>query len=239
MTSINFMNKPPVYFVDNEVPEVLGKDEIVVVAGGPWVLSEIPLGPAESHRAAAMSSVEVRERFTAARRILRSVLSGWISVPPPDLEIDSDEHGKPRLLMDDPISFSITHSCGSVAVAFSRQPVGIDLECEREGDFRALASRFFSPEEAAVVASGVSGNPNLFFRLWTCREAAVKADGRGLSKLLGITRAVFPGESYADGLEILIGSERWHTLHWKRGDTTHVALSFRETPSLISWCDLR
>ena len=240
MTSINLSNLHPSFTPISHLPGAPGEGEVVLLMGDPSGSGDVPLSDAESRRATGMASEETRVQFIAARQYLRSTLSRWLGISASEVEIITNEHGKPRLVSpesESTIHFSIAHSARHVAIAFSRREVGLDLESERQVDTHSLSKRFFSAEEAVAVREAET--PGFFFKLWTCREAAVKADGRGLSKLLGITRAVFPGESYADGLEILIGSERWHTLHWKRGDTTHVALSFRETPSLISWCDLR
>lgn len=225
------------FTVISNVPKSLPREGIVLITAGLGVFPDVSLTPAEAARAEAISSPETVARFASARRLLRSVLSGWTSVPPPELEIIPDANGKPRLLTQDPIHFSITHSSDSVAIAFSRSPVGLDLECEREVDAPALASRFFSPEEASLF--GGSADYDLFFKLWTCREAAIKGDGRGLSKLLGVTKVVGMSEGEAALVEVRIGDDRWEAIHWKVGEAIHGAVAFQGKPPLISWCDLR
>lgn len=241
MTSINLSAPSPsftaVWEFPSQLPDALSHGEISVALGDLGVFAGTPLSSGERERAASMSSEEGRLRFTAARRLLRSIVSRWCAIPASDLEITSDEHGKPRLATPDPIHFSITHSSGCVAVAFSRSEVGIDLECIRKVDAPALARRFFSVEEATACEH--SADHELFFRLWTCREAAIKGDGRGLSKLLGVTRVVSLNGGEGDPMEILIDEERWHAIPWKVDAETHGALAFRHKPSLISWCDLR
>ena len=237
MTSINLSTHKPLFRVASGFPDTLEHDEIVVAVGGLEVFAETTLSSGERERAASMSSEEARLRFTAARRLLRSVASRWCPIAASELEILPDEHGKPRLATTDPIHFSITHSSGCVAVAFSRSEVGLDLECVREVDAPALARRFFSAEEA--IACEHSADDELFFRLWTCREAAIKGDGRGLSNLLGATRVVSLNGEKGDPMEILIGEESWHAVPWKVDTETHAAVAFRKKPSLISWCDLR
>jgi 4'-phosphopantetheinyl transferase len=123
-----------------------------------------------------------------------------------------------------------------VAVAVSRSQIGVDLEIEREVDVLALAQRFFSPEEASIL--GRNPDPTLFFRLWTCRESAIKADGRGLAKLLGQT-SVDDEANTAGCVDVTIGEESWLARHWKESGNVHVALAFQQHPSLISWSDLR
>jgi phosphopantetheinyl transferase len=229
-----------------KIPEALDSDEIVLVSGDLGVLSDISLSPGEQRRAEAMASDGARLRFTAARRLLRGTLSRWMEQEASEIEILPDEYGKPRLV--DPtsgneIQFSIAHSAHHVAVAFSRRKTGLDLENERPIDVRALSARFFSAEEAASVAE--ESDSSLFFRLWTCREAAIKADGRGLAKLMGVTNVLLDEGGKGDGekIEVRIGSEIWSVIPWQslRGGSglSYGALAFREKPSLISWCELR
>jgi 4'-phosphopantetheinyl transferase len=234
---MNFGKIPPLFKPIANVPEELAAGEIVILLGDLASGEEIPLSREERHRAEGMSSMKARLPFLAARRMLRSVLSQWYGVPCGELTIMPDAFGKPRLVTDDPIHFSITHSSECVAAAFSRSEVGLDVERMREVDARMLASRFFSRKEAADVAA--SGNPELFFKLWTCREAAIKADGRGMSKLIGITEVVSGSGGEEETVEVLIGSDRWRSVHWKIDAETHAALAYREHPPLISWCDLR
>lgn len=237
MTSINLSAPSPAFTAIRELPDDLHHGEIIVALGDLGVFAGTPLSSGERERAASMSSEEARLRFTAARRLLRSVVSRWWAIAASDLEIIPDENGKPHVATPDPIHFSITHSSGCVAVAFSRSEVGLDLECIRKVDAPALARRFFSAEEATACEH--SADHELFFRLWTCREAAIKGDGRGLSKLLGVTRVVSLNGGKEDPMEVLIDEERWHAIPWKVDAETHGALAFRNKPSLISWCDLR
>ena len=234
MASINLRNVHPLISPISKLPDSLYGEGIVVVSGRLGALRGSSLSPQEEERADAIIPGAPRDRFMAARRILRFALSKWRATDPLELEIIPDENGKPYLVANDPIHFSITHSSQRVAVAFSHNRVGIDLEQAREVDASALASRFFSPKEAEWIAQ--SEESYLFFKLWSCREAAIKGDGRGLSKLLSITSVCEPVGD-ASSLEVRIGDDRWEALHWNSGGG-HGALAFQQKPSLISWCEL-
>ncbi len=53
-------------------------------------------------------------------------------------------------------------------------------------DFACLAQSSFSPTERdAVLALAPEKRARLFYEYWTCKEACIKADGRGLSVPLG------------------------------------------------------
>jgi 4'-phosphopantetheinyl transferase len=83
------------------------------------------------------------------------------------------------------VKFNLSHSgeLALCAVASDRE-VGVDVKRVRAvPEMRRIVERFFPGEEA--------GDPAAFFRLWTRREAFVKATGRGLA---GLSDA--PGESW-------------------------------------------
>ena len=75
-------------------------------------------------------------------------------------------------------AMSIAHSGALVALAISDiGPVGIDVEDRRRvRDFRAIATSYFSADDATLVERG--GAP-VFYRLWTAYEATLKLDPVG------------------------------------------------------------
>ena len=75
-----------------------------------------------------------------------------------------------------------------------------------------------------------------FFRLWCCREAVIKADGRGMATLLDSTK-VLPGDAVP--LSVMTGEVVWNVYPWKLEERYHAALALTGEPSLINWCDLR
>src|SRR6185312_10744716 len=77
-------------------------------------------------------------------------------------------------------------------IAIARgQPVGVDLErIDRVLDAGNLARRFFSKREAAALdALPEPERATAFLRLWTCKEAVLKALGAGIS--FGLDRVAF------------------------------------------------
>ena len=78
-----------------------------------------------------------------------------------------------------------------MAIARHVQP-GIDLEHrQRRGarDVLALAQRFFAPQEVQTLCALPAADRALaFLRLWTLKEALLKAEGRGLA--YGLHRVV-------------------------------------------------
>ena len=206
----------------------------------------------EWEKALSIIAPDVRRRFLAGRRLLRETLSAWLGISPALIDLRKGVCGKPYLGDDPSLHFSISHSGEMVLAAFSRSLVGADLERERPVDAVALARRFFSAEEATLFADSLSPDQEQFFRLWTCREAAIKGDGRGMGALLGSTRVILPSSSSlassasgssgsfaAESEAVLIGDEHWCVIPWRLSGHYHAAIAFLKPPSLIRWHDLR
>ena len=96
------------------------------------------------------------------------------------------------------LDFSVSHSADLALIAITvGRRVGVDVE-RHDAKVRILklAARFFSPREAAQLASlpecdQLAG----FYRGWTCKEAYLKATGLGLSfPLSKFTVALNPHE---------------------------------------------
>ena len=80
--------------------------------------------------------------------------------------------------------FNISHAGGFAAIAFSDREVGIDIQNRRNTKTVQMADRFFSKEEKAAVRADKSGD--LFFRLWTRKEALGKCTGEGVRPYLDV-----------------------------------------------------
>jgi 4'-phosphopantetheinyl transferase len=121
-----------------------------------------------------------RRRSIVARAAMRRLAGRYLDSDPRMLVLIEQEHGKPALLNGE-IEFNASHSGDLVALAFAKDtPVGIDVERHRNmRDSLALARRYFSAKELAIVAAA-SDVDAAFFSIWTAKEAIVKATGEGI-----------------------------------------------------------
>lgn len=148
---------------------------------------ELQILSAEEHaRAARFVTETLRHRFIRARAGLRLRLAAATGQPANALEFTTGRYGKPELAAPEdraPVWFNLSHSGDLAALAISRTgPVGIDIEAIRPVEALDLAGRFFAvAEHAALVALPEGERLAGFFRLWTAKEAVVKAIGCGLS----------------------------------------------------------
>ena len=95
---------------------------------------------------------------------------------------ESGHAGKPALKAPAPCHFNLSHSGDAIAVAVADQPVGLDIESHRElNDGLAIAQRVFHPRERQWLQAQADFAAG-FYRLWTLKEALLKATGEGFTQ---------------------------------------------------------
>lgn len=99
------------------------------------------------------------------------------------ISIVNDDLGKPYIEGHEKIFFNISHTHNVIAIAFSDNKVGVDIEKETENSV-GIAKRFFTEEEYEYIVE-ISEEPmKAFLEIWTKKEAFVKYLGLGLRKPL-------------------------------------------------------
>lgn len=143
----------------------------------------------EARRAAGFGRPADRARFVVGRAAARRLLAERLRRPPCLIAFRIGPHGKPEPT-DAAVRFNVSHSGDLVAVAVADFDVGVDIEARRAlDDPHRLAAGNFAAEEAAALR--LSPDPlTEFFRIWTAKEAVVKAIGDGLT--LGLRNFVVP-----------------------------------------------
>jgi len=85
--------------------------------------------------------------------------------------------GKPTLTSGP--AFNISHAGHWVVAAFADAPVGVDIECGPLQDVAALQGHFHPQEQ--VYLQKENFQEEAFLRLWTRKEAFLKATGEGIA----------------------------------------------------------
>ncbi len=117
-----------------------------------------------------LSHCKKRESFAAAKALI-------------DMGVQNlryEENGKP---LADNCYVSISHSGNMVAVCISENPVGIDIEkIDDKRNFIKLSKRIFRGKELEAF----NNNPTaeLFYEIWTQKEAYSKIDGQGVNEIM-------------------------------------------------------
>lgn len=189
------------------------------------------LNPEERRRAERFIAEKARLSFIRARGRLRILLGWYLGIEPQAVSFIHNDHGKPRLadtLENQGLVFNISHSGDYAVFAFARDiALGVDIEFPKPRlDLKGLTDYCLAPEELAQwqhlpAAEQLIG----FIRFWVCKEAFVKAAGRGIA--LGLTKVCVRG-GY-DGFEYIPEAygraQDWRLREWEHAGH-RVALAY-------------
>ena len=141
------------------------------------MLDEEELRRADRFRVSAAA-----RRFIGARAALRMILGRATGAEPAEVEFVFGDHGKPRL-PGAGLHFNASDSGDSVVIALATAEVGVDIEIVRVvRRLDRLARRVCTDHELEMLARSPDEERDaLLLQLWTCKEAALKAVGIGLS----------------------------------------------------------
>jgi 4'-phosphopantetheinyl transferase len=140
----------------------------------------------EHARAARFRFPQDRDRFVAARGLLRAILGGYLDLAPETLRFRYGRRGKPSLSPAGAgveLRFNVSHAGDLALVAVTRsREVGIDIERIRADiDLDLLIEASCSPAEiVALNACRPQDRVAAFFTYWTLKEAYLKGVGDGL-----------------------------------------------------------
>ena len=168
-----------------------GRTEVFHVDLGPCASREAAaleyLDDAESARSRRFVAERPRRQHVLSRAALRALLCERLGCGNDALSFSASRLGKPRALVDGMavnVGFNLSHSGehGLIALADSGR-VGVDVE-ERivRHDIDGSIKTVFAPaEQHALEAARGEAKVRLFFRLWTLKEALIKALGTGFT----------------------------------------------------------
>ncbi|MDF1654919.1 MAG: 4'-phosphopantetheinyl transferase superfamily protein [Coxiellaceae bacterium] len=160
------------------------------------------LSTAEMGRADRFVNQQLRDSFALAHGWLREQLAGYLHVTPAELQFDSNQYGKPFLVSGE-LQFNLSHSKQRVALAITKSSdVGIDIQHhDTKVELAAIAKRFFATEEAAWFERAPDNEKlSVFYKIWSLKEAYMKAVGMGMS--LPLSSFAF-GENAAGDVELV------------------------------------
>ena len=192
------------------------------------------LSTEEKVRTARLRTVQLQERFIAARGWLRQILWQYIHINPADIMFSYNEHGKPFLVQpynfpdDHRVEFNLSHSGDLGMYAICRQrPVGIDVEwIDDRLEMETIAKKFFSPAELQLLRTvPAKQKVNTFYACWTQKEAYLKARGDGFCHPTN-SFSILPG-CHAPLNHSLEPDEnhRWSLMHWTPNQGALAALA--------------
>ena len=130
---------------------------------------------------------ENRTEFIAKQKeaiyfLRNQLLSAYFDQAISNEHILKNEYGKPYLALDSKAHFNHSHTKQSYALAMSAQvqDIGLDIEeLSRKVRFEALAQHAFHLEEYQQWKA-LDEDPEYWFKVWTTKEAVLKASGLGI-----------------------------------------------------------
>ncbi len=153
-----------------------------------------------------------RKMYIVSHGLLRVLLSRYTDSHPEEIDFSYGHKGKPFLkekTRSQAIFFSLSHTTELVLYAFAKcRWLGVDVEYMRTAaSVDGIAKRYFYPNENRMLSRfAVEQRKEAFYKLWTCKEAYLKATGEGLAGL--------------EQVEILQTNDRHVSIKW-HGLTDH------------------
>jgi 4'-phosphopantetheinyl transferase len=189
-----------------------------------------------------------REAFTAAHALKRAMLSEVTGAPSTAWRYSESENGRPEVASPcatGGLRFNLSHARGLVACAVGYQAMGVDVESADRIPDLSIADTIFAPEEASVLKSAPPALQQvLFFRLWTLKEAFIKATGEGLRRsLLSFSFSLDPVriQFHPERARFLLSDDpaKWQFAEYRPSPHGHLALAVQHAESRPTRLDVR
>lgn len=157
-----------------------------------------------------------QREYLLGRVLLRRLLAERLHCPAGSLAFHIGEHGKP-MLCNHHWQFNLSHSGDWLVLALCREgPLGVDIEMGlRRRPILPLAERFYAPGEYLWLRTlPVQEQDSAFYRLWSRKEAVLKAHGAGIAA--GLEKVCFlPEQGWR--LENLLDTRIYEVSDWPIG----------------------
>lgn len=139
----------------------------------------------------------LKDKYTISRGRLRRILSKYLSISSETIDFSYSNFGKPSIVSSqnaESVFFNLSHSNNLALCIVSSIPnIGVDVELRKPiQDVLDIAKLVCTEEEYQILLG--DGEKNLqknFYRIWTRKEAVVKALGVGLSCSLDCLSVTF------------------------------------------------
>ena len=138
-----------------------------------------------------------RREYLATHALVRNALSQHRAIPPESWSFQLNAYGKPAIEPECGLRFNLSNSLSLVVCLIAEGvEVGVDVESlGRAGSIAEVGPRMFSPRELAQLEGlHEDQRPGRCLRLWTLKEAYIKARGMGLALPLNEFSFVFDGD---------------------------------------------
>jgi 4'-phosphopantetheinyl transferase len=179
-----------------------------------------------------------RETYIAAHALTRALLAEVDTLPAEAWRFITTPTGRPEIAPDldrSRLRFSLSHTRGLVACAVGvDHDLGVDVEAaqDRIANELDLAARFFAPSEVVLLrGTAEDQRRDAFLRIWTLKEAYIKATGQGLAcPLNSFAFSLDPIKLQVDGVDA-DASRSWQFVQFDATTRHVIALAVRHAPA--------
>ena len=126
-----------------------------------------------------IKDLDQRNTWFNCHATLRQILGNWLGKNPSEIELNKNNFGK-LYVPNSNLYFNLSHTYSSFLLGFSFEgKIGVDLEfLSGREDLPSLIEYAFSPGETEFCQQGNCSEN--FLKIWTLKEAYLKAAGVGL-----------------------------------------------------------
>ncbi len=174
-----------------------------------WGPAEATLSADEWARQARFRTGALRQTYGRAHGFLRAVLGRYLGSAPDAVDFTAERLGKPALPAPRRVQFNLSYRAGRALLAVAdRCAVGADVEtlCPMTDALALVQELFSAPERAVLRAAEGAAWEDLFYTIWTRKEAYAKALGMGLSLPFAGFSVLEPGAGGAVNLVAPVGA---------------------------------
>ncbi|MCX7123526.1 MAG: 4'-phosphopantetheinyl transferase superfamily protein [Gammaproteobacteria bacterium] len=194
----------------------------------------------ETARMQRFYSEKLQQHFALTRGSLRQILGQHLNLDPADIRFEYSEQGKP-FLKNHALQFNLAHSGDYCVIALCLQDcIGVDIErCSHaHKPYYGIAKRFFTRQEFLALAHcSIHEGEDLFYHLWTQKEAFLKAIGQGIA--FGLDHfEVSTDKSKAFVCNIqdpLFASKTWSSQSFTQPDGYRIVVTKENAMDQIDW----
>ena len=155
---------------------------------------------------------ETREAFLRRRAATRRFVAERLGVAATEVEIGHDRRGAPRLLAPQaPLFLSVSGREDFCAIALGSQAIGVDIE-PLQPEAEPVWSALHASEAALLRALPKDAQSEVFLRLWTAKEAYLKALGSGFSREPATITVDLDFRLVDESAEVLLAAAEWRVV---------------------------
>lgn len=180
------------------------------------------LTSAETKKINRYQSAANRQTRITSRAILKVLLGRYLSLNPADIKLTYNQHAKPIIenVSLKTVNFNVSHSGNWILMAIALNPIGIDIEYVNTSfTYQNLLDFSFNVAEKHEIEKAEFRHQQ-FYKLWTRKEALLKATGKGLIDELAQIPSL--DGQHRNPSQFTNSAENWQILSFKV-DENHVA----------------